>query len=48
MNKYLKIDSLAKNIEKYVKLSQNGLLDKEPLPKYSELLFKELLIMRQH
>ena len=44
MNKYLKIDSLAKNIEKYVKLSQNGLLDKEPLPKYSELLFKELLI----
>jgi len=44
MNKYLKIDSLGKNIEKYVKLSQNGLFTNEPLPKYSELLFKELLI----
>jgi len=44
MNKYLKIDSLGKNIEKYVKLSQSGLFDNEPLPKYSELLFKELLI----
>ena len=44
MNKYLKIDSLGNNIEKYVKLSQNGFFDMEPLPKYSELLFKELLI----
>jgi len=44
MNKYLKIDSLGNNIEKYVKLSQNGLFDTEPLPKYSELVFKELLI----
>jgi len=44
MNKYLKIDSLGNNIEKYVKLSQSGLFDIEPLPKYSELLFKELLI----
>ena len=44
MNKYLKIDSLGKNIEKYVKLSQSGLFDNEPLPKYSELVFKELLI----
>jgi Fic family protein len=44
MNKYLKIDSLGNNIEKYVKLSQSGLFDNEPLPKYSELVFKELLI----
>lgn len=44
MNKYLKINSLGKNIEKYVQLSQNGLFDSEPLPKYSEVLFKELLI----
>lgn len=44
MNKYLKIDSLGNNIDKYVKLSQNGFFDNEPLPKYSELLFKELLI----
>ncbi|MEA3497751.1 MAG: Fic family protein, partial [Campylobacterota bacterium] len=44
MNKYLKIDSLGNNIEKYVKLSQSGLFDTEPLPKYSELVFKELLI----
>ncbi|MEA2017613.1 MAG: Fic family protein [Campylobacterota bacterium] len=44
MTKYLKIDSLGNNIEKYVKLSQSGLFDNEPLPKYSELIFKELLI----
>lgn len=44
MMRYLKIDSLGKNIDKYVKLSQNELFDSEPLPKYSELLFKELLI----
>ncbi|MGB3752052.1 MAG: Fic family protein, partial [Arcobacteraceae bacterium] len=44
MSKYLKIDSLGNNIEKYVKLSQSGLFEKEPLPKYSELVFKELLI----
>jgi hypothetical protein len=44
MGKYLKIDSLGINIEKYVKLSQNGLFNNEPLPKYSEILFKELLI----
>lgn len=44
MGKYLKIDSLGTNIEKYVKLSQNGFFDSEPLPKYSEIVFKELLI----
>ena len=44
MNKYLKLDSLASNITKYVSLSQAGLFDHEALPAQSELLFKELLI----
>jgi Fic family protein len=44
MTKYLKIQSMGKNIENYVKLSQLGFLDIEPLPKYTALLFKELLM----
>ena len=45
MSKYLKLDSLGSNIDKYVRLSQEGLFGEEPLPQYSELLFKELLII---
>ena len=44
MGKYLAIDSLGEKIEKYVKLSQSGLFDREPLPKHSEKLFKDLLV----
>jgi Fic family protein len=44
MNQNLKMNSLHDRIEKYIRLSQEGLLGDKPLPKYSELLFKELLI----
>lgn len=44
MGKHLQIDSLGANIDKYVRLSQEGLFDTESLPQYSELIFKELLI----
>ena len=44
MSKCLKMDTLSKRIENYIKLSREELLEVEPLPKYSELLFKELLI----
>lgn len=44
MSKYLKVDSLGEKIDKYVKFSQESMYDREPLPKGSELLFKQLLI----
>ena len=45
MNKNLKMHSLHERIESYVRLSKEGLFDTKPLPKYSELLFKELLMV---
>ena len=44
MHKNLKMHSLHDRIENYVRLSQEGLFSTKALPKYSELLFKELLI----
>ena len=44
MNKNLKMDSLHERVEGYVRLSREGLLNIKPLPKYSELLLKELLM----
>lgn len=38
------LDQLPQRIKKYVKLSQNGFFDREPLPKGSEILFEKLLI----
>lgn len=35
---------LPQRIKKYIKLSQNGFFDREPLPKGSEALFEKLLI----
>jgi len=45
MNKNLKMNSLHERIERYVRLSKEGFFDTTPLPKYSELLFKELLMV---
>jgi len=45
MNKNLKMHSLHERIESYVRLSKEGLFSTKPLPKYSELLFKELLMV---
>jgi len=45
MNKSLKMHSLHERIESYVRLSKEGLFNTKPLPKYSELLFKELLMV---
>jgi len=45
MNQNLKINSLHERIERYVRLSKEGFFDTKPLPKYSELLFKELLMV---
>ena len=45
MNKNLKMHSLHERIESYVRLSKEGLFDTKPLPKYSELLLKELLMV---
>jgi len=44
MSKYLQLDSMSERIEKYVKRSQYGDFDIEPLPKDSEKIFKELLL----
>ncbi|MBU0632945.1 Fic family protein [bacterium] len=44
MNKNLQLNSLGHKIDKFVLLSQQGMLQSKPLPKYSSLLFKELLI----
>ena len=45
MNQNLKMNSLHERIERYVRLSKEGFFDTTPLPKYSELLFKELLMV---
>ena len=45
MNQNLKMNSLHERIERYVRLSKEGFFDRKPLPKYSELLFKELLMV---
>lgn len=45
MSKNLKMNSLHDRIEKYIQLSKEGLIGDKPLPKYSEFLFKELLIV---
>ena len=45
MHQNLKMHSLHERIESYVRLSQEGLFGAKPLPKYSELLFKELLMV---
>ncbi len=45
MSKNLKMHSLHERIESYVRLSKEGLFSTKPLPKYSELLFKELLMV---
>ena len=45
MNKNLKMNSLHARIESYVRLSKEGLFGTKSLPKYSELLFKELLMV---
>ena len=45
MNQNLKMHSLHERIERYVRLSKEGFFDRKPLPKYSELLFKELLML---
>ncbi len=45
MNQNLKMNSLHERIERYVRLSKEGFFDTKPLPKYSELLFKELLMV---
>ena len=45
MNNNLKMHSLHERIESYVRLSKEGLFNTKPLPKYSELLLKELLMV---
>ena len=44
MNKNLKMNALHERIERYIRLSREGLFNTKSLPKYSELLFKELLM----
>ncbi|MDD2791388.1 MAG: Fic family protein [Sulfurimonas sp.] len=44
MSKNLELSSLGHKIDKFVFLSQQGMLHTKPLPKYSSALFKELLI----
>ena len=45
MNQNLKMSSLHERIERYVRLSKEGFFDTKSLPKYSELLLKELLMV---
>jgi Fic family protein len=45
MKKNLKMEGLHERIEGYVRLSKEGLLGIPPLPKYSEALFKALLMV---
>lgn len=45
MGEVLQLNTLSQRIEKYVKFSQQGMYQTEPLPKYSEYLLKELLIV---
>lgn len=44
MGEVLQLHTLSQRIEKYVRFSQEGMYQTEPLPKYSEYLLKELLI----
>lgn len=44
MHKNLQLSSLAHRIDKFVLLANNDMLDVESFPKYSAILFKELLI----
>lgn len=44
MSQNLRMNSLHDRMEKYVRLSKEGFFGDKPLPKYTELLFKELLI----
>ncbi len=44
MHKNLQLNSLAHRIEKFAILVNNKMLDIEPLPQYSSMLLKELLI----
>lgn len=44
MSKNLQLNLLGNRIDKFVLLCEQGMLDLKPLPKYSSLLFKELLI----
>ena len=44
MHKNLQLNSLGHKIDKFVLLSEQGMLNASPLPKYSSSLFKELLI----
>lgn len=45
MHESLRLDTLSVRMDKYIKLSREGLLACEPLPKYSDLLLKELLLI---
>ena len=44
MHKNLQLNSLAERIDKFVILANNKMLDIEPLPQYSAMLLKELLV----
>jgi Fic family protein len=44
MNSNLKLSQLGSRIDKFVALSEQKMIETEPLPKYSATLFKELLI----
>jgi Fic family protein len=44
MNTHLRLDLLSTRMEKFIRLSQEGFFEQEALPKYSEILLKELLI----
>jgi len=44
MNRHLRLDLLSSRMEKFIRLSQEGFFDQEPLPKYAEKLLKELLL----
>ena len=44
MHKNLQLNQLGNRIDKFVALSEQNMLEVKPLPKYSSMLFKELLI----
>lgn len=45
IKEHLAIDKVYKNIQRYLHRSKEGLFDHKPLPEYSVLLFKELLLL---
>ncbi len=45
MKPYLQISSLNSGMKKYIQFSRDGLFNKEPMPRYAEFLFRELLLM---